>query len=913
METTGNTEGRGARLFELMNRRPWMVFGLAIAVTALLAIPFLTMEPDSTASGEPGGPVFEARDAIDARFVSSVVQTPIIFEARGGDVLAKEALIELRDNSASLRVDPELGPLLFSYFDRDTGVDVTGILTVADLVDRALPGGIEGASQGEIDAVVAGLIDEFGVASQALGLSVGTAFDTGADRWVAPAVFASVVSDNNQLGFANTGVTLGADTEPEEYARKVVDRLRGDQTSIAAWGVAIDVNLTSQEQGQEAGPFIGLTILAVLIIVGIAFRSYWVLAVTGVSLGALIVWLFGISNLIGLEDDLVLGLIVPIAMISFGVDFAFHAVGRYREERRLGYSPRRAFTVGLTAVIGALALALASDSVAFLSNTASGIESIIQFGVSVTIGLVAAFLLLGIVTPLAISVIEARVGTPPTSQVRTVGRIAASATAASLAMTTVLLLVFIFPPAGVVALGISLIATILLPVRFSTQRSAVEERAGDSGPGRIASVIGSVVAVIASRKAFVLPLAGIATLGAVLLAVQVPTEFDVKDFFASDVDFVVSLDKVDEHIGELGGEPALIYVEADLTDPAVNARLVGFRDDIAGIESATLANDGSGSTRVEGSVLEVIDEAWLSPPTLSALSSFGVELTDVDGDGIPDNREQLSALLAYSRQAGIAFDETRFVLTPDDVRGRVWVSEDGASSATTFAIRLTNTRRQEGVSEARAAVTPFIDRLRADLQAGDPEAVVQLAGGPIVRQESLEAISRALQISLPIAVVLCLLIAAAFLRSFRLGVVVVLPILMTVTWLYAFMYVFGFAINLVTATIGAVSIGIGIDYAIHYTVRFREELVGASDRLDAVRRAGEGTGLALVASALSSVVGFLILALAPMPLFASYGLLTAVMIALALTATLLVLPSLLVAVTRDTTPVPQLIEELVPA
>ena len=195
METTGDTEGRGARLFELMNRRPWMVFGLAIAVTALLAIPFLTMEPDSTASGEPGGPVFEARDAIDARFVSSVVQTPIIFEARGGDVLAKEALIELRDNSASLRADPELGPLLFTYFDRDTGVDVTGILTVADLVDRALPGGIEGASQGEIDAVVAGLIDEFGVASQTLGLSVGTAFDTDAARWVAPAVFASVVSD----------------------------------------------------------------------------------------------------------------------------------------------------------------------------------------------------------------------------------------------------------------------------------------------------------------------------------------------------------------------------------------------------------------------------------------------------------------------------------------------------------------------------------------------------------------------------------------------------------------------------------------------------------------------------------------------------------------------------------------------
>jgi len=40
-------------------------------------------------------------------------------------------------------------------------------------------------------------------------------------------------------------------------------------------------------------------------------------------------------------------------------------------------------------------------------------------------------------------------------------------------------------------------------------------------------------------------------------------------------------------------------------------------------------------------------------------------------------------------------------------------------------------------------------------------------------------------------------------------------------------------------------------------------------------------------------------ALAPMPMFASYGLLTAVMIAMALTASLLVLPSLLMLVTKD--------------
>lgn len=85
--------------------------------------------------------------------------------------------------------------------------------------------------------------------------------------------------------------------------------------------------------------------------------------------------------------------------------------------------------------------------------------------------------------------------------------------------------------------------------------------------------------------------------------------------------------------------------------------------------------------------------------------------------------------------------------------------------------------------------------------------------------------------------------------------------------------------------------------------RFREELAGSTTRLDALRAATAGTGVALVGSTVSSVAGFTILAFAPMPMFASYGLLTAVMIALALAASLLVLPGLLMLVAPEPAPV----------
>ena len=77
-------------------------------------------------------------------------------------------------------------------------------------------------------------------------------------------------------------------------------------------------------------------------------------------------------------------------------------------------------------------------------------------------------------------------------------------------------------------------------------------------------------------------------------------------------------------------------------------------------------------------------------------------------------------------------------------------------------------------------------------------------------------------------------------------------------------------------------------------MRFREEFRGEPSRFPALRRAGEGTGGALALSALTSMTGFLVMALAPMPMFATFGVLTAVMIFLALGVSLLVLPSLLI-------------------
>lgn len=85
---------------------------------------------------------------------------------------------------------------------------------------------------------------------------------------------------------------------------------------------------------------------------------------------------------------------------------------------------------------------------------------------------------------------------------------------------------------------------------------------------------------------------------------------------------------------------------------------------------------------------------------------------------------------------------------------------------------------------------------------------------------------------------------------------------------------------------GSVLVGDYIDLVVLWVYGFMH--------LYAARRAGTETGGPLAISALSSLVGFGVMALAPMPIFATFGLLTAVMVVLSLAVSLFVLPSLLV-------------------
>ncbi len=354
MEGRNNLAARASALID--KHSGWFIVAL-LAISALLIIPMLAMESDEQASTEPGGQVFDLQDDIDDRFAPAVHTAGFIIEARDGDVLTREPLLELYRNTQKLREADHQGelsppkleaqPYLYPFYFADIERPVLGIYTIADGVqdvlanDPRLNTTLERASEDQVKVALHLLLSDPEVQRFRDDLSVEATKERRLvggqeiDYWTSPALFTFVAADNDKLGGGSLRINIGGDEvtkQKEQFNRNVQGILRGDESSYNLWGIAIDVGLEQEDESQDAGPFIMFTVIGVLAVVGISFRSYWVVALTGAGLGMLMIWLKGMSNLVGLKSSLVLDLLVPIAMISLGVDFAIHAMRRYREQ-----------------------------------------------------------------------------------------------------------------------------------------------------------------------------------------------------------------------------------------------------------------------------------------------------------------------------------------------------------------------------------------------------------------------------------------------------------------------------------------------------------------------------------------------------------------------------------------------------
>lgn len=139
-----------------------------------------------------------------------------------------------------------------------------------------------------------------------------------------------------------------------------------------------------------------------------------------------------------------------------------------------------------------------------------------------------------------------------------------------------------------------------------------------------------------------------------------------------------------------------------------------------------------------------------------------------------------------------------------------------------------------------------------------------------------------------------LLMFALLLQSIPLAVMGLLPNVIAAATVLGIMGYLGVPLDMMTITIAAISIGIGVDNAIHYLHRFKIEFKQCGDTVEAVRRSHDSIGHALYYASFTIIVGFSVLAFSSFIPTVYFGLLTALAVGLATMANLIVLPSLLI-------------------
>ncbi|WP_237064070.1 efflux RND transporter permease subunit [Microbulbifer zhoushanensis] len=147
-----------------------------------------------------------------------------------------------------------------------------------------------------------------------------------------------------------------------------------------------------------------------------------------------------------------------------------------------------------------------------------------------------------------------------------------------------------------------------------------------------------------------------------------------------------------------------------------------------------------------------------------------------------------------------------------------------------------------------------------------------------------------------------LLMFLVLFRSLWLAIIALIPNMLAATVVLGGMGLAGIPLDMMTITIAAITVGIGVDHAIHYLYRFRAEFAKDGDYVATMHRSHATIGRAMFYTAVTIIAGFSILALSKFVPSIYFGLLTALAMSAALLGSLTLLPLLLLLIRPLTAP-----------
>lgn len=214
------------------------------------------------------------------------------------------------------------------------------------------------------------------------------------------------------------------------------------------------------------------------------------------------------------------------------------------------------------------------------------------------------------------------------------------------------------------------------------------------------------------------------------------------------------------------------------------------------------------------------------------------------------------------------------MVTPDFRRAVVW-------------LQLTSGDNQD--------MTAVIRHVEAFLQSNPaPEGMaVQWAGKTYLNVVWQDAMVKGMVSSLAGAFVAVLVMMVVLFRSLGYGLLAMLPLTITITFIYGLIGWTGRDYDMPIAVLSALTLGLSIDFAIHFIERFRESLAEHGDFRAAIGEIFEEPARAISRNAIVIAVGFTPLLLAPLVPYITVGVFLASIMAVSAVVTLVLLPAVM--------------------
>ena len=190
----------------------------------------------------------------------------------------------------------------------------------------------------------------------------------------------------------------------------------------------------------------------------------------------------------------------------------------------------------------------------------------------------------------------------------------------------------------------------------------------------------------------------------------------------------------------------------------------------------------------------------------------------------------------------------------------------------------------------------LIKKLNTDIREiiKNKETTFRLSNLMILYNNMLQSLFDSQISTLGVVLIILFVMFLILFRSLKVAIVALLANIIPISAIFGIMGWLNIPLDIMTITIAAISIGIGVDDTIHYIHRFKEEYKFDHNYVNAMKRSHESIGYAMYYTSLVVIMGFSILVLSNLIPTIYFGILTVVVMATILTSALLLLPKLLI-------------------